>query len=97
MLLPDLINNAVEVNRSGKYATRTRPYGHVLMAVYEETDSSGGKQPYAVRLVVEHNTDKKTNELIEFGVIGALHAANAKKCTHSTVALAVQILPRHPL
>lgn len=97
MLLPNLINAAVEVNRSRKYATATRPYGHVLMSVYEKTDSLGGQQLYAVRMVVEHNTAKKRTNLLSLVLLAHSTLQTQKKCTHSTVTLAVQVLPRHPL
>lgn len=72
--VPALLQNAVEVNRSNKNATLTRPYAHVLMAVYEEAG-----EYYAVRMVVEHNTDSRTGELLKYDVIGQLHATNTKR------------------
>jgi len=85
MLLPELLKNSVEVNRSAKYAQPGRPYGHVLMAVYAETDNSGVTEYYAVRMVVAHSNTARTNSLLEFGVVGQLHAVNAKKVQHPNV------------
>ena len=79
MLLPELLNTAVEVNRSNKYATQAKPYGHVLMSVYAENDGAGNQEYYAVRMVVEHNIETGDYDLTSFGVVGQIHAANAKK------------------
>ena len=79
MLLPELLKNAVEVNRSRKYSGNGMDYGHVLMAVYAETDSTGKCEYYAVRIVVEHNSAARRYNLIDYGVVGQLHAVNAKK------------------
>ncbi len=92
MLLPELLQNAVEVNRSNKYSGNGLDYGHVLMAVYAETDNAGNAEYYATRIVVEHNNTKESYDLVEFGVVGQLHAVNAKKMqpsqgSHSGVAV----------
>lgn len=90
LLLPELLQRAVEVNRSNKYNKKGRDYGHVLMSVYSEPDASGVDTEYAVRMVVEHNSDKGTYELVEYGVTGNLHAANAKKIPYPSVRLTAQ-------
>lgn len=72
--IPELLQNAIEVNRSTKHSLPTRPYGHVLMSVFSDSEGT-----YAVRMVVEHNTSKKTASLLNFDVVGELHAANAKE------------------
>lgn len=91
VLLPQLLANAVEVNRSTKYKTENRPYGHVLMAVFSETDAQGNTEYYSVRMVVEHNASKKGYKLFEYGVVGRIHSTNAKKCTRTTFLSALKV------
>lgn len=83
LLLPELLENAVEVNRSSKYASAELDYGHVLLSVFSETDNSGRTEYYAVRIVVEHQNESGPYNLLEFGVVGQLRAVNAKKLHNS--------------
>ena len=77
LLAPNLLQNAVEVNRYTGDATTDHPYRHVMMAAFGEK-TPNGVEYYAVRLMVEQRS-RQDAVLKAVDVCGKLYAVNAKR------------------
>ena len=77
LALPEILKSSIEVNRKGGRDSET-DYSSVLLGAVAMQNDVGDVEVYAVRSVVEMGKNK-TPVLVEYGVIGSLHASNAKK------------------
>ncbi len=77
LALPEILKSSIEVNRKNGRDSKT-DYSSVLLGAVAMINDTGNIELYAVRSVVEMGKNK-TPVLVEYGVIGSLHASNAKK------------------
>ncbi|MBE6705117.1 MAG: hypothetical protein E7583_07640 [Ruminococcaceae bacterium] len=77
LALPEILKSSIEVNRKGRRDSET-DYSSVLLGAVAMQNDVGDVEVYAVRSVVEMGKNK-TPVLVDYGVIGSLHASNAKK------------------
>lgn len=77
LMLPEILKNSIEVNIKDGRDSET-DYSSVLLGVVGIENVNGDTEYYAVRSVVEMGKNK-TPALVEYGVVGSLYAANAKK------------------
>ena len=78
IMLPEIIANSIEVNRSVRSGNVDIPYSRVMMGTIGVEDSAGNIEYYAVRSVVEER-ENGIPSFVEAKILGKLHAMNAKK------------------
>lgn len=76
--LHDLLRTAIVVNLSEKHTNFDTPFAYVMIGVTRMDTPQGGKEYYAVRMIVQER--KNGNPILqEANVLGRLSAINAKK------------------
>lgn len=93
LVIPEILKNSIEVNRSERKGNRDIPYAHIMIGTVGIINNNGLTEYYAVRSVVEERTNLNPL-LVEAEILGKLHAVNAKKVDSPNLKVAKNSVAR---
>ena len=78
LVIPELLKNSIEVNRSKRGNSPAIPYTHVMIGTVGLEDNNGNVDYYAVRSMIQERANQDPI-LVDVNVLGRLTSVNAKK------------------